>query len=37
MVGWRCVEQQYIAVALVGVGVELPKCATLPTRVRQAV
>jgi hypothetical protein len=29
MAGWRCVEQQYIAVALVGVGVELPKCHTL--------
>ncbi len=29
MAGWRCVEQQYIAVALVGVGLELPKCHTL--------
>ncbi len=26
---WRCVEQQYIAVALMGVGVELPKCRNL--------
>jgi hypothetical protein len=29
MAGWRCVEQQYIEVALVGVGVELPECHTL--------
>lgn len=27
--GWRCVEQQYVAVALKGIGLELPQCQNL--------
>jgi hypothetical protein len=29
LAGWRCIEQQYIATALVGVEIELPECHIL--------
>jgi hypothetical protein len=28
LAGWRCIEQQYIAAALVGVELDLPECRT---------